>query len=60
MYDTIIPCMISFLTKKKIVSTRGAPQEMEANFRFLIHPHEIEISALKFIVIGTIQLYSFV
>ena len=42
--------MISFLTKKKIVSTRGAPQEMEANFRFLIHPHEIEISALKFIL----------
>ena len=31
----------SFFLKKKLASSRGAPQENEAKFRFAIHPQGI-------------------
>ena len=31
-----------FFLKKKIASSRGAPQENDAKFRFAIHPQGIE------------------
>ena len=31
----------SFFLEKKLVSTRGTPQEIDAKFRFAIHPQGI-------------------
>ena len=41
MFDLIFNKDDSFFLKKKIVFTRGAPQENDAKFRFAIHPKRI-------------------
>ena len=41
MFDLIFKKNDSFFFEKKLTSSRGAPQENDAKFRFAIHPQGI-------------------